>query len=202
MKDLFLEIQNCLTIHDRLNFDLVFQDFNVDLNNGLSSFVTLNHQCNIIIWKEEDLARRSDVDPLSIVANKRTIDKYNQIRNDAIEMIDQEILVAFKDVELKKNASQNSETIGSIIDRLSILNLKIRATKINMNSSDDSLVKLCIDRIQVLNLQLDDLKKCLFFLIEHCSSGKKYIKVYRQYKMYNDSRFNKNITKKTKLYLL
>lgn len=196
MKDLFTQIESCLAIHDHLNFDLVSQDLNVDLNDGLSSLITLNHQCNIIIWKEEDLARRTHAEPQSIVANKRTIDKFNQMRNDAIEMIDQEILVAFKDVELKKNASQNSETIGSIIDRLSILNLKIRATKINMNSSDGSLVKLCIDRIEVLNLQLDDLKKSLFFLVEQCSRGKKYIKVYRQYKMYNDSRFNKNITKK------
>ena len=196
MKDLFTQIESCLAIHDHLNFDLASQDLNVDLNDGLSSLITLNHQCNIIIWKEEDLARRTHAEPQSIVANKRTIDKFNQMRNDAIEMIDQEILVAFKDVELKKNASQNSETIGSIIDRLSILNLKIRATKINMNSSDDSLVKLCIDRIEVLNLQLDDLKKSLFFLVEQCSRGKKYIKVYRQYKMYNDSRFNKNITKK------
>lgn len=158
-------------------------------------FISINHLANKIIWKEEDLARRDSVDFVEIVKNKRTIDKYNQIRNNAIEIIDEIILANFSKINIDENASQNSETAGSILDRLSILTLKCSETAIQIKRSDADAnhVNICKNRLEVLLQQRLDLFECLNNLLIKCSEGKSFFKIYRQFKMYNDPKFNLNI---------
>jgi hypothetical protein len=148
-----------------------------------------------MLWHEEDLARRNDVEPREIMMNKRAIDQFNQKRNDAIENINDEILFLLKDVKLNKNAKLNSETAGSIIDRLSILSLKIKATSAQTERKDvtDEHIKTCKLRLAILVLQRQDLASCLDSLINNFILGNEYFKTYKQFKMYNDPKFNVNI---------
>ena len=158
-------------------------------------FIELNHQCNQKIWYEEDLARRSQIDPEEIVKNKRAIDKHNQIRNDSIEVIDEIILRNFLHVKLKNDAYQNSESAGSIIDRLSILSLKIFATQNQLRREDVDLehINKCKNRLVILGTQRQHLATALDVLLIKCSSGDIFYKIYNQFKMYNDPKFNSNI---------
>jgi hypothetical protein len=158
-------------------------------------FISINHLANKIIWDEEDLARRDSVESFEIVKNKRTIDKYNQIRNNSIEFIDEIILSNFSKIKVEDNAVQNSETAGSILDRLSILTLKSLETvkQIKRPDADINHINLCKNRIEVLLQQRLDLFACLDNLLIKCSEGKSFYKVYRQFKMYNDPKFNPNI---------
>jgi hypothetical protein len=83
-----------------------------------------NHRYNMLLWDQEDRAERRDVPGSEIVENKCSIDRFSQERNDAIEAIDETVLTMFAVVERRPNAWQNSETRGSMVDRLSILSLK------------------------------------------------------------------------------
>jgi Protein of unknown function (DUF4254) len=167
-------------------------------------WVQTNHRQNCLLWAEEDLARRQTVADSEIAANKRAIDRCNQARNDATERIDELLLVALKLVDetsarsdapqstVPPGARLNSETAGSMIDRLSILALKVRAMReqtLRTDVDDDhrtaSRVKL--DRLQQ---QRQDLGACLDALMADALAGRAYFKVYRQFKMYNDPRFN------------
>ncbi len=186
-KILDLQSQLCLQEFDSLDTNSSSQD--------LWHFIERNHKCNQLLWGQEDLARRNDVEPAEIVKNKRAIDQYNQIRNDAIEKIDEVILWKLESVILKDGAQQNSESAGSMIDRMSILALKINAVELQAKRTDvDSRhIDLCIARLQVLNEQRQDLAAALDALIIDFEKGRRFYKVYRQYKMYNDPKFNVNI---------
>ncbi len=186
-KILDLQSQLCLQEFDSLDTNSSSQD--------LWHFIERNHKCNQLLWGQEDLARRNDVEPAEIVKNKRAIDQYNQIRNDAIEKIDEVILWKLESVILKDGAQQNSESAGSMIDRMSILALKINAVELQAKRTDvDSRhIDLCIARLQVLKDQRQDLAAALDALIIDFEEGRRFYKVYRQYKMYNDPKFNVNI---------
>jgi len=174
------------------NEQLSLNEFN---ENSLWFWIKVNHYNNCQLWNEEDLARRRDVADSEIVKNKRHIDNYNQARNDAIELIDEFILLRLQKIQPISEAWFNSETAGSIIDRLSILSLKI----FNMNKQtqrlniEDSLKQEAIDKVARLRLQRSDLQYCFNQLLYNCSIGKAYYRIYRQFKMYNDPRFNLNI---------
>ena len=90
-----------------------------------------NHRCNCLLWDEEDLARRRNVPDSEIAGNKRAIDGYNQKRNDTIERIDEHLLDLFSNK--KENATLSSETPGAMIDRLSILSLKVHHMRLQAN---------------------------------------------------------------------
>ncbi len=137
-KILDLQSQLCQQEFDSLETNSSSQD--------LWHFIERNHKCNQLLWGQEDLARRNDVEPAEIVKNKRAIDQYNQIRNDAIEKIDEVILWKLESVILKDGAQQNSESAGSMIDRMSILALKINAVELQAKRTDvDSRhIDLCI----------------------------------------------------------
>jgi hypothetical protein len=115
------------------------------------------------------------------------------------ENINDEILLMLKDVKLNKNAKLNSETAGSIIDRLSILSLKIRATSTQAERKDvtDEHITICKARLAILVLQRQDLASCLDHLISNCILGNEYFKIYKQFKMYNDPKFNTHIKSTT-----
>jgi hypothetical protein len=151
-----------------------------------------NHRCNCLLWDEEDLARRRNVPDTEIAANKRAIDGYNQKRNDAIERIDERLLSALSGVERKPGARLNSETAGSMIDRLSILSLKIHHMRLQTQRSDvePEHIESCQSKLERLVEQRADLAGCLDQLLAQSARGERYFKVYRQFKMYNDPKLN------------
>ena len=172
--------------------------------DGLWHWVQTNHRFNCRLWAEEDLARRTTVGAEDIAANKRAIDGFNQARNDATERIDELLLVALKLVDeesarsdaprstVPPGARLNSETAGSMIDRLSILALKVRAMReqtlrTDVDEDHRAASRIKLDRLQQ---QRQDLGGCLDALMADALAGRAYFKVYRQFKMYNDPRFN------------
>jgi hypothetical protein len=171
---------------------------------ALWSWVQTNHRYNCLLWAEEDLARRQAVPDSEIAANKRTIDRCNQARNDATERLDELLLVALKLVDeasarsdapqatVPEGARLNSETAGSMIDRLSIMALKVRAMREQSERPDVDDTHRASSRVKLARLQQQrlDLGGCLDALIADAMAGRAYFKVYRQFKMYNDPRFN------------
>lgn len=157
---------------------------------GLWSFLELNHRYNNLLWDEEDLARRQDVADSEIAVNKRAIDGYNQKRNDAIERMDEVFLSALPPAVA--GSRLNSETAGSMIDRISILSLKIFHMGEQLKRQDVSAGHLaaCEAKVARLREQRTDLAACLEQLLDDCAAGRAHYKVYRQFKMYNDPTLN------------
>ncbi len=160
--------------------------------SGVWEAIEANHRCNCLLWAEEDLARRRDVPDAEIAANKRAIDRFNQQRNDAIERIDEALLARVEDVTVRADAWHNSETAGAIVDRLSILSLKIHHMGLAAERADASEAHRaqCRDKRARLVAQREDLARCLDRLLEAASAGTAFWRVYRQFKMYNDPALN------------
>ena len=171
---------------------------------GLWHWVQANHRCNSLLWAEEDLARRTTVADAEIAANKRAIDRHNQARNDATERLDEVLLVALGLVDadsartdaplstVPAGARLNSETAGSMVDRLSIMALKVQAMHAQTLRQDVDEAHRAASRVKLERLQQQrlDLGSCFDALLADAASGRAYFKVYRQFKMYNDARFN------------
>ena len=167
-------------------------------------WVECNHHFNSCLWAEEDLARRTTVSDAEIAANKRAIDRFNQARNDATERVDEILLTSLGLVDpasarsdapvstVSAHARLNSETAGSIIDRMSIMALKIHAMRQQTLRDDVDEAHRASSRgkLERLLQQRADLGACLDALLADCLAGRAYFKVYRQFKMYNDPRFN------------
>lgn len=160
--------------------------------DGAWPAIAANHEFNLLLWREEDMARRRDVAASEIAANKRHIDRYNQQRNDAVEAIDEAILATLAAVAPHADAWLSSETAGAMIDRLSILALKIHHMHAQTLRQDAGAahVQACAARLQRLEQQRADLAGCLERLLIEARAGRAYFKVYRQYKMYNDPALN------------
>lgn len=161
-------------------------------DSGVWQAIELNHRFNCLLWDEEDLARRKNVPDTAIAANKRAIDGYNQKRNDAIERIDEALLQSLAHVTLQSNARLNSETAGAMMDRLSILSLKIFHMRLQTQRTnvDKNHIDTCSAKLAKLIEQRTDLQSCLDSLLESASHGLAYFKIYRQFKMYNDPNLN------------
>jgi hypothetical protein len=167
-------------------------------------WIAQNHRNNSLLWDEEDLARRTLASDADITANKRAIDRYNQARNDATERVDEYLLLSLGLIDpatvgsdqpknrVLSSARLNSETAGSMIDRMSIMSLKVRAMTAQTTRSDVDQAHRdgAIAKLARLHEQRLDLATCLDQLLGACRSGVSYFKVYRQFKMYNDPRFN------------
>ena len=109
-----------LDFHDQLVKTSIDSIEAVNPNNSIWEFIEINHRSNQMLWHQEDLARRNDVEPIEIMLNKRAIDKYNQQRNDAIEGIDREFLLNVKDIELAQNAIKKTSKANLSEMKLSI----------------------------------------------------------------------------------
>ena len=157
---------------------------------GVWQAIEDNHRFNCLLWDEEDLARRRNVPDSDIAANKRAIDGYNQKRNDAIERVDEHLLGLFS--HAKENSRLNSETPGTMADRLSILSLKIHHMRLQTQRGDvdRAHIESCLLKLNRLNEQRSDLAACLDRLLGECTRGESHFKVYRQFKMYNDPALN------------
>lgn len=160
--------------------------------HGAWRHIAANHTFNCLLWDEEDRARRVDVDNAEIAASKRLIDRYNQKRNDAVEAIDEAILAQVATVEQVDTARLSSETAGAMIDRLSILALKIFHMREQTRRTDAAPghIDSCAGKLHRLLSQRKDLACCLEQLLTEAHNGLAYFKVYRQYKMYNDPNLN------------
>lgn len=150
------------------------------------------HRFNSFLWDEEDLARRTKAEDSEIAANKRAIDSFNQERNNQIEQLDELILVSVTKNTPVEAAQRSSETPGSMIDRLSILSLKIHHMSLQAKRQDvdQSHINLATGRLGKLNEQRMDLAESLDELLRGLADGTRYFKIYRQFKMYNDPNFN------------
>jgi hypothetical protein len=143
-------------------------------------------------WHYEDIIRDPEIDPVAALTLKRKIDSSNQDRTDMVEYIDSYFLDQYQDVEVLNNATINTESPAWGIDRLSILALKVyhmneEATR---NDASDDHRNACKKKLDVLLEQQVDLSTAIDQLLKDVSDGKKYMKVYKQMKMYNDDELN------------
>ena len=143
-------------------------------------------------WHYEDLIRDPKISPNNALSLKRKIDSSNQDRTDTVEYIDSFYYSKFKNVEINKNASINTESPAWAIDRLSILALKIFHMKEESERSSGSKEHRdsCKKKLLILIEQKNDLSKAIDKLLQDMKNGLKYMKVYKQMKMYNDESLN------------
>ena len=197
-----VEAQEIIGLHDAYLLNMAWPDeseMKYQASDSIFKFIEANHLFNTKLWNEEDLARRQNVSDSEITKNKRAIDKFNQSRNDCIEQIDSFILERISNTILK-NAKQNSETLGAIIDRLSILSLKIFHMGIQTRRENVSElhIQTCSKKLEILKNQRNDLCVCFDELLYDFSQGLRYFKQYKQFKMYNDPNLNPQLyAKKT-----
>ena len=163
----------------------------------LMALVQDEHRCNFDLWHEEDRARAPGATDAQIATVKRAIDRLNQQRNDLIEKLDEHILSALEahKVHTSPGMPSNSETPGSVIDRLSILSLKVyhmREQTERLDASKEHVLK-SRERLRVLTRQHEDLTLALQHLLADLFEARKQMKIYRQFKMYNDPDANPEI---------
>ena len=161
---------------------------------------TLYHKCWIdtVQWHFEDIIRDPDIDPKDALVLKRRIDKSNQDRTDMVEDIDTYFRELYKDVKPLPDATINTESPAWAIDRLSILALKIWHMFEQTQRTDASAehIATCRAKLDVLIEQQNDLSTAIEQLLADIEAGRKYMKVYRQMKMYNDPATNPVLYKK------
>jgi len=169
----------------------------VDISNpcdGILEVACTQHAFNFRLWHQEDIARAVDVPDSRIAEVKRAIDGLNQNRNDWIEKLDDWISHAIEDadVPVSDDAPLNTETPGSVIDRLSILSLRIYhlEEQAKRNDASQEHVESVQRKLAVCLVQQDDLSNSLQELLDDIWAGRKRHKTYRQFKMYNDPALN------------
>lgn len=143
-------------------------------------------------WHMEDIIRDPDIDPADAVTLKRRIDRSNQERTDMVEDIDSYFRDRFSDIVADSDATINTESPAWAIDRLSILALKIwhMREQAQRDDADADHRARAAAKLEVLMEQREDLTKAIDTLLEDISQGRKYMKVYRQMKLYNDPSTN------------
>jgi len=143
-------------------------------------------------WHYEDIIRLPDINPVEALTLKRKIDASNQVRTDMVEFIDSYYLDLYKSIKIQPDAKINTESPAWAIDRLSILALKIyhMNEEANRENASDQHRSNCQEKLDVLLDQRIDLSSAIDALLDDISHGIKYMKVYKQMKMYNDDELN------------
>ena len=159
---------------------------------SIEFYLYLKNWIDAVQWHLEDIIRNPEIDPVEALAIKRRIDKSNQVRTDMVEYIDSYLLDKYKAVVPQSDARLNTETPAWAIDRLSILALKIYHMRQETQRSDvdEAHRDACRKKLDVLLSQQVDLSRAIEELIEDIEAGRKYMKTYKQMKMYNDPALN------------
>ncbi|MDH6354305.1 hypothetical protein M2132_000633 [Dysgonomonas sp. PH5-45] len=159
---------------------------------SIEYYLYLKNWIDTVQWHLEDIIRNPQIDPVEALALKRRIDKSNQDRTDLVELIDSYFLDKYKEVKPKANAQINTESPAWAIDRLSILALKIyhMQQEANRTDADAAHREVCKKKLDVLLEQRTDLSTAINELLADIENGNKYMKVYKQMKMYNDPTLN------------
>jgi hypothetical protein len=190
--------QKCISIfqkaiNDYHKYDRVDAAMQNPYENGsLDYLLYLKNWIDTVQWHFEDLIRNPLIEPLDALKLKRKIDESNQRRTDVVEYIDSWFLDQFKNVKVQPAATINTESPAWAIDRLSILELKIFHMQIEAKRKDASEDhrKNCQQKLDILLIQREDLSLAIDQLLNDITEGRKYMKVYRQMKMYNDDSLN------------
>lgn len=173
--------------------DKVDQPFNNPYEKGSVEFLLYRKNwIDTVQWHYEDIIRDPNINPGDALKLKRQIDASNQDRTDLVEYIDSYFLEKYKEVKIASDAGINTESPAWAIDRLSILALKIYHMREEAERKDASQEHLdtCSKKLNVLLEQQKDLSTAIDELLEAIAAGKKYMKVYKQMKMYNDDELN------------
>ena len=150
------------------------------------------NRIDAVQWHLEDIIRDPDINPVEALALKRRIDKSNQDRTDMVEELDTYFRNKYAGVAILPDATINTESPAWALDRLSILALKIYHMKAETERTDASEAHKakCAAKLAVLEEQRADLIAAIDTLLDDIAAGRKYMKVYRQMKMYNDADTN------------
>jgi hypothetical protein len=185
---IFEESINAYHVEDRV--DQPFQ--NPYPKDEIGHLLYRKNWIDTVQWHYEDLIRATDIDPVEALKLKRKIDSSNQDRTDLVEFIDAYFLKKYQSVEIKDTATINTESPAWAIDRLSILALKIYHMQEEVRRSDASEdhIASCRTKLGILLEQKKDLSMAIDQLLADIESGEKYMKVYKQMKMYNDEELN------------
>jgi hypothetical protein len=161
-------------------------------DQSLEALVEAQHAANFVLWHAEDEARRPSADDAAIAAVKREIDRVNQVRNDTGERIDTCLLASLRTRSLGERGDQHSETPGMMMDRLSILSLKLFHTQEELDraAAPPGHRERNAERLATLQEQRNDLAGCLDRAWTQVCAGERYFKQYKQLKMYNDPELN------------
>lgn len=184
-------------------FDKVIEDYHKtdDVDAVISNpfelktieyYLYLKNWIDTVQWHLEDIIRDPNINPVDALSIKRRIDKSNQDRTDLVELIDSYFLDKFKDIKPNPEAKINTESPAWAIDRLSILALKIYHMQQEVERQDADILhkEQCQKKLHILLEQRKDLSIAITDLLEDISKGRKYMKVYKQMKMYNDPELN------------
>ncbi len=159
---------------------------------SLEHLLYLKCWIDTVQWHMEDVVRNPSIDPKDGLYWKRRIDESNQYRTDTVEYIDSYFLQKFQDIQAGPTATINTESPAWAIDRLSILALKIyhmEQETLRTDASEAHIIS-CQEKLNVLTEQRKDLSQSIDELMDAIASGDKYMKVYKQMKMYNDPSLN------------
>ena len=192
--EIFNKSINDYHIHDNVNHPCN----NPFSENSIESLMYLKNWIDTVQWHFEDIIRDPNIDPEKGILLKRKIDRSNQERTDLVEKIDDYYIELFKNVDSEENAKLNTESPGWVVDRISILCLKIYHMKEQAERKDVQVehINNCNNKLSILQEQQRDLALSFDELLEDLKKGIKKIKVYRQMKMYNDSSLNPVLYKK------
>ncbi len=165
--------------------------------DGVLGLVCQQHQFNYQLWHQEDIARSPIVSDSEIANVKRAIDRLNQLRNDWIERIDDWFTRSLEEHQIvaEAGAPQNSETPGSIVDRLSILALRNFHLEEQLERTDinETHIEKVQSRLAICRVQQSELSMCLDRLLDQILAGRIRHRTYRQFKMYNDPSMNPHL---------
>ncbi|MGN1375906.1 MAG: DUF4254 domain-containing protein [Prevotella sp.] len=198
----FTELSNPIfnqAIEDYHKTDNVDTPINNPYKEGtIENSLYLKCWIDTVQWHLEDIIRDPQIDPAEALLIKRRIDRSNQDRTDLVEQIDSWLRDKYKDVEVKADARINTESPAWAIDRLSILALKIYHMKeqVERQNADAAHRDKCAAKLDILLQQQVDLGTAIDQLLEDIAAGVKYMKVYKQMKMYNDPETNPVLYKK------
>lgn len=190
--------QNCYDIFAE-STDLYHDTDNVDTpcpnpfpEGSIEQTLFAKNWVDAVQWHLEDIIRDPEIDPVAALALKRRIDRSNQVRTDMVEELDTYFRTKYADVEQLEDATINTESPAWALDRLSILALKIYHMQAEVDREDASEEhrQRCAAKLAVLTEQRTDLITAIDQLLDDIAAGRKYMKVYRQMKMYNDPATN------------